>query len=339
MNHPAVSRLRTDRAYSHGPRRTAALLRICLTGFLAIWGRPALAQTDQPAQPEHQTRDFAPGVRIDWQRRLVEVDAEVVLREGELELLACSRHTHEHESILSVHARPLHIFQAMGLVGLDPGSPVRFDEKHDRWLPPTGEAVSLQVRYRGKGKEHVVPAEEWLLDLERRRPPQKLNWVFAGSRTFRDGKFGADTDGTFICVVNFETALITVGEVHSADDELLWLTANTDAIPPVGTACTLLIRSVSGKTLEVELANDGTLRCEGEVVSVADLARIFARDPRGLKPAGRVVLRASARVPERIIESVIASLARAGVDRAFIELRRSEPGPAHVGPQADKGDG
>ena len=188
-------------------------------------------------------RDFAPGVRIDWANRLIEVDARVVLREGPLELVACSPRTREHESMLLVHARPMHIFQAMGLVGFKPGSPVRYDEKLDRWYPPTGEPLDIRVRYRDDKGEHVVTVEQWLTGVKDDRPPDRIGWVFSGSRTDQEGRFTADGEGTVICVVDFETALITVNALHSADNALLWLRANTKAIPPVGTACTLLIRS------------------------------------------------------------------------------------------------
>src|ERR1043166_8218583 len=46
------------------------------------------------------SRPFQPGVRIDWEQKAVEIDARVVLREGPLELFACSPQTKEHESIL-----------------------------------------------------------------------------------------------------------------------------------------------------------------------------------------------------------------------------------------------
>ncbi len=194
-------------------------------------------------EPTSKTKPFAPGVRIDWRERVVELEGQVVLRQGPLELLVCSPRTREHESILTVRAQPMHIFQAMGLIGLEPGAPLHYDENNDRWLAPTGESLELYVRCRDGQQDPLLPVERWLLDVRRGRPPEKLDWVFAGSRTFDNGRFGADGDGTVICVVDFDTALIALGSLHTADNERLWLTANTEAIPPTGTACTLLIRS------------------------------------------------------------------------------------------------
>ena len=77
-------------------------------------------------------RTYAPGVRIDWTRGVIELDARVVLREGLLELFACSPRTREHESIFVVPAQPRRIYEALGLIGMEPGSPVRYDPERDK---------------------------------------------------------------------------------------------------------------------------------------------------------------------------------------------------------------
>jgi len=201
------------------------------------------SSTIAAASKTNVVKPFAPGVRIDWTKRRVEVDARVVLREGALELFACTPQTREHESILVVHARPLHIFQALGLIGLEPGAPATYDRDKDTWSPPRGQRLSLGVQYTGEGDTHEVPIERWMRSVKTQKPPPPINWVFAGSRTWTDGRFAADPDGTVVGVVDFDTALISVGELHSADNELLWLEANTSEIPPLGAKCTLLIQA------------------------------------------------------------------------------------------------
>ncbi len=281
---------------------------------------------------------FAPGVRIDWGQRIIEVDAEIVLRKGPLELLACSPHTREHESILVVRARPMHIFQAMGLIGLEPGSPARYDDKQDRLLAPGGEPLEIKVRYREGKAERTVPARKWLLDVQRRRPPVRINWVFSGSRTFEKGRFGADIDGTVVCVVDFDTALITVNALHSADNELLWLEANTEAIPPLGTDCTLLIRSATRRAIEVRLAPDGTLRRDDIPVSAPDLARTVRREKDDDADI-TVLLRVVPGVPTDRIQSVVDSLVRAGIDRAWIKIEQGTRQPKNGKPSKNGTNG
>lgn len=330
--------------WSHGPTRLKTVQRgmpiamlLCIVILTALGSGDgfAVGQTfpglipsapSLSGEPADKAKPFAPGVRIDWQRRLVEVDVEVVLRDGALELLACSPRTREHESILTVRARPMHVFQAMGLIGLKPGTPVRYDQSQDLQMAPTGEALDLKVSC-GKGKEkRVRPVERWLLDVRRGRPPEKLNWVFAGSRNFQDGRFAADVDGTIVCVVDFESALISLGALHSADTELLWLAANTEEIPPIGTPCTLLIRSAAGRRLVVDVADDATLRRNGTAVSAADLARAVGR-LGGESAAVTIMLRHGAKVPAKTMQTAVDSLVRAGIARAVITIL--EPAAKH----------
>lgn len=226
----------------------------------AVTGQPARPTSSPASSKGDQPRPFAHGVSIDWPNRTVEVQGKVVLREGPLELLACSPRTREHESIIMVNARPMHIFQALGLIGLEPGAAMRFDEKSDTWSPPRGQALDLRIRYRAKTGERIVPATAWLRDVKTKQPPRSIPWVFAGSEILEDGRFAADPEGTVVCVVDFFSALIAVGTLHSADNELLWLEANSDAVPPLGTECTLLIRAAGKGKAEAPAGGKGDAR-------------------------------------------------------------------------------
>jgi hypothetical protein len=297
----------------------ACVVYVCLAALpfcASAAGGPEARKADEPggAKP----KEFAQGVRIDWQTRAVEVDAKVVLREGPLELLACSPQTREHESIFSVAARPLHIFQALGLLGMEPGSPVRYDAKLKRQFPPTGEPLEIEVRHERAPKP--VPVRDWLKDVELNRPPETVKWVFAGSRILDDGRLAADLDGTIICVVDFETALIAVGAIHTADNQHLWLAANTRAIPPIGTPCTIIIRRAAPAPIEVRLSKDGTFRLAGKPIDVEDLATLANRE----KPDGRIELCPDGNTPDETVKSAIDSLRAAGVDPAGIRVRAKE---------------
>lgn len=203
------------------------------------------------AVPEKETgsaaglRNFAPGVRIDWKRKAVEVDAKVVLTEGPLELVLCTAGSKEHESILATSARPRDIFQALGLVGLEPGKPVRWDESGKNLVPTEGQKVGITVHYQANGRDESVAVEKWLMTADEKPIETRLIWVFSGSRVMEEGRFGADVEGTVVCVVDFDTALISVGGLHSADDEQLWLRANPRTIPARGTKCKLVITAAA----------------------------------------------------------------------------------------------
>ncbi|MCH7873003.1 MAG: hypothetical protein IID33_15010 [Planctomycetes bacterium] len=307
---------RTDR----GGLRFARVGSTCLA-FLTLLSSfsPQAWCAEEPAGPKKPAQ-FGPGVRIDWQKRLVELDAEVVLRQGPLELLACSPQTREHESILRVHAKPLHVYQAMGLIGLTPGSPMKFDKRRKRWRRPTGDSLMLSVRCSAKGATSVVPLERWLRDVEHKQPPRSIEWIFAGSRTLENGKFGADLDGTVVCVVDFDTALITVSDLHTADNEALWLEANTEAIPPVGTRCTLLIRGVPDAAPVIRLSIDGSLRHGGKLLAPADVTKL-AGEIWSKRDGLAVILEVEAGVSKVARQNVLRALNEAGIERTRIEVR------------------
>jgi len=238
------------------------------------------AQESEP--DETGVRDFASGVRIDWTQHAVEADSRVVLREGPLELFACSPQTKEHESVLTVLARPLHLFQAMGLVGLEAGSPARYDEKLDRWFPASGEPLDLRIRWREGGKERLAAPRDWMVEKSAGKAPQRLRWVFAGSLVRKEGGFGADADGTVACLVDFDSALIALSASHSSDDAELWLSANPKEVPPSGTRCTLIIRSAYHPKVEVEIASGAVLRVDGKPLTAAQIGDLLVetRDER-----------------------------------------------------------
>ncbi|MCK6482863.1 MAG: hypothetical protein HUU22_05135 [Phycisphaerae bacterium] len=175
------------------------------------FGRPpATSSATSPAEPGDRVAPFQDGVRINWTRREVEADGQVVLRHGYLELFACSGPHKVHESIVRLHAKPSHFYRALGLIGLTPGRPARWDEQSETAVPACGEQAAVLVRWNDGNQTHVVAAHEWLLDLETERPLPPLRWLFTGSTTLRDGLFGADIDGAVICVVDFPTAVLTL---------------------------------------------------------------------------------------------------------------------------------
>lgn len=190
--------------------------------------------------------DFQPGIRINFAVPQVEVQGEIILREGELELFAYAKAPvpKEHESILLLRSRPESIYHALGLIGLKPGHPVSYDWQTQVTTPATGDAVDVLVRYESEGKEIETSACDWMLDLKRRRPMARQHWLFAGSTRLEDGKFFADIDGTVVTVVNFNSSLLSLPDLHSESDSALWLAANTEAIPAIGTPVTLILRPV-----------------------------------------------------------------------------------------------
>lgn len=283
--------------------------------FLAAWPvLPFAAGEPQATQPHENAVAFQPGVAINWGRRQVEVAATVILREGPIELLACSPRIREHESIVRIEARPYHVYQALGLIGVTPGHPVRWDETAEKLIPATGEAVEVLIRYQRAGSPVTVSAWDWLAGaaagpLELRQP-----WVFAGSLTGEDGSFGADFEGTVVAVVDFPTALLALGELHTSDNAELWLVPNTQNIPPEGTRCTLLLRAASDGATGLVLRMDRFARVTAGPVSpgqgdVRDLVTEYLRSTQQPK----VLLIVSPMAARADVERFVARLKAWGV--------------------------
>ncbi len=206
------------------------------------------ARQEQPDAP--RVVDYKPGIRIDFRVPQVEIDAEVILRRGQLELFAYAKAPvpKEHETILRLSVSPLHIHEALGLIGLQPGHPMRYFPETDKVQMPTGDPVDVRVRYESQGKTTEVSACAWMMNLETNQPMAPAHWLFTGSRRLEDGRFFANFEGTVVTVVDFDSALLALPGPHSPSDDQLWLGANTQVIPPTGTKAVLILRPASPAT-------------------------------------------------------------------------------------------
>ena len=148
----------------NSPAKIAAgpLLALALCASCAAPHPPA-RQQGAAAPPALRAVEYQPGIVIDYPANQVLVDAEIVLRQGVLELLACCPHTKEHESILRVLVRPLHVYEALGLLGVQPGRPPGWDPKHQTRIPPRGDPLEIVIRYPAASGMVEVNAWDWML--------------------------------------------------------------------------------------------------------------------------------------------------------------------------------
>ena len=101
-----------------------------------------------------------PGIKIDGVNKTVDVDATICLDQGALELIACTKDTKEHESIVMVESKAVHIHMAMLLIGAVPGNPAMQKEvgegEEKRWMffPARGQPVRVSIVHKDEaGKE------------------------------------------------------------------------------------------------------------------------------------------------------------------------------------------
>lgn len=185
---------------------------------------------------------------IQGDKRFVQVESRVCLREGALEQLLTRKGTKEHEAILAadIDARQLHA--ALLLTGIKPGSPVQFQP---RFKAPSGPTVKVSVQWEEKGKLRTEPAQKWVMNGTTKKE-LKTDWVFAGSRFVKnpdEGKpdFYLANQGDVICVANFEAALLDVPFNSSKDWSERVYVAYTERIPPRDTKVTLILEPVPEK--------------------------------------------------------------------------------------------
>lgn len=309
-----------------------------LTFTLCVLASPIFAQAPAstpapvPASQPGAVVPFQPGIRIDWANRQVEVDAKVILREGLLELFACSPRTREHESIVVIQARPLHVFHALGLIGLEPGHPIRYDPQTRRVEPARGDAVEIDVRCEVDGKTATVPIETWMREKGADRPLERQPWRFAGSVPLPDrDAIEADGEGTVIALVDFESALIALPEQHSSSNDELWLEPRTEAIPPVGTACVLLMRA---GPMRLGLDAAGRLRLNDQPRTLGEAARAV-REALAANPKLNLELKIDAGCPESDRARLDQMLSRLGVPAEQIRSITPASAPASTQPGGD----
>jgi hypothetical protein len=207
-------------------------LAACATSFDAV------AQSEEPAAPpqasEVEITDplDAPHLKrlapdedawVDPQGKRVVLGGVICLREGPLEMFACTAGTKEHESIVAVNSKAFAIHAALLAIGAEAGAPVEFRPKY--------RAASAR-------------AQDWIRNVQTRKTLDS-NWVFCGSGFWRDEATGqryylAD-DGDLICVSNFPSAMLDLPLESSQANDALLFEANTDQIPPLDSKVTVVL--------------------------------------------------------------------------------------------------
>lgn len=273
---------------------------------------PTSRPTTQPAGP--RIVEFGPGLRINYIDKQVEVDGEVILREGALELFAYSKAPapKEHESVVLLRAKPERVFQALGLLGALPGHPTRYFPETKKVRLATGDPIEVSVRYQAAGKVRTASICDWMLDARTGKPMVPTHWLFAGSERTEDGTFAANSDGTVVTVVDFPSALLSLPQRHSDSDAELWLTANTPAIPVEKSPVCLILRPMSLR-VEVELGGGSGYRVNGVEIGAESAIDYLESRLAGWADRAVVVIHGVSRIPDAKREALVQELRRIGV--------------------------
>lgn len=210
---------------------------------------PAAAQpAEEPALPAAPgIIRLAPGLSIDRVNRHVDVDAEVCMKSGALELIATTPEGKTHESIFSIEPRPRHVHVALLMLGLQSGAPGQFGG-----FGATGDRVRIDVIIEKDGEETSTPINEMVVGGEAgERLPANV-FVFAGSFLARPKEaerlvYVADVVGDVISLVSFSDEVLALPEPASSSNEDLVWRVNGSLVPDVGTRVVLRISPLTNE--------------------------------------------------------------------------------------------
>lgn len=187
--------------------------------------------------------------------RRVHLMTEVCLREGPLEVLLCKQNTKEHESILRIDADAREIHFALVAAGAEPGSPVQFvnpKTRKEEYRPASGTKIKVGLTYREKGKVKTAPAGEWIKDRRTDRP-MAHDWVFAGSRFFKDPDnprapdYYMANNGEVISLSNFPDSMLDLPVKSPKEAAELIFEIETGKVPPLRTPVLVTLEPVVEK--------------------------------------------------------------------------------------------
>lgn len=249
--------------------RSKQIITCSLLG-LAVLG--ALLATEDAAKTQKPLHELIklPGIVIDAENRIVDVEAQVSLTDGSLELIACTEGTKEHEAIVRINALPIHVHTALLLIGARNGNPAMrkpINEEKTRWMhfPPSGDPIHVFLAFEGEdGKIVERPISEFIkrtegdpympnfrskkTESEEEEPKEKFPdvFVFTGSHLVegKDGKreYLADQSGHVITISTFGDEMLGLPDFQSRENgELVWEVDPT-YLPELDTAVKLRLR-------------------------------------------------------------------------------------------------
>lgn len=237
------------------------------------------SEADEPA-PKKSTRKplILPGMVVDFENRCVNLEATICLDKGLLELVACRRGSKEHESVVAVSAKAMHIHTALLLLGANNGNPAmrkqvgdEESEEGKRWvnIPPRGDPIGVYlVTTSDDGKAIERPISDFITRSSQRidevdgiaiaapsgseghggKATARLThtFLFAGSHLRDNGpgprQYLADISGHVISIATFGDELLCLSFHQSQKNDALMWQVKPNSLPEVGTKITLRLR-------------------------------------------------------------------------------------------------
>ena len=250
----------TPRSFLQAFKRLVLLLPVLTAVALAApSAQPAAepeSKAEAPAGAEAPTTEFKlPGLVVNTQEKSVDVDATICLDEGALEFIACTKDTKEHESVVVVAARPIHIHAALLLLGAKNGNPAMrlpMNEEGTQWkdVPPRGDPIDVFLAWKDaegkmverpisdfikRNRDETDPTEAAAEDEKAEKEKFPHTFLFAGSilgdpkQTPRE--YLADSSGHVISISTFGDEVLCLPAFYSQENEALMWAIDPTHIP------------------------------------------------------------------------------------------------------------
>ena len=219
--------------------------------FVIVLGASILPAAAEPPAAKEPFK--LPGLVINAEKRCVDVDATVCLEQGALELIACTKDSKEHESVVVVEALPVHIHTALLLLGARNGNPAMrrpINKEQTLWadVPPRGDPIDVFLEFKdAEGKAVERPIGDFIMrsdedgdaPADERAGGFSSTFIFAGSQLHgeKDGpkKYLADVTGNVISISTFGDELLCLPDIQSHENGALMWQINSDLLPKLGT--------------------------------------------------------------------------------------------------------
>jgi len=264
----------------------AATKATALAILLAFICKPSAAGEAAPAKPARKPVKL-PGMVIDVEKQCVDLEGAICLDKGLLELVACTKGSKEHESIVAVSGRAMHIHTALLLLGADNGHPAMrtpVDEEKTRWVnvPPRGDPIDVFLVTTNKdGMAIERPISDFIVrssqrvdevdgafitapsQAEKRGTEKEARlphtFLFAGSHLRDNGagsrQYLADLSGNLISIATFGDELLCLPFHQTQENDALMWQVKPESLPKAGTNVTLRLRPNKSKALNRDNRN------------------------------------------------------------------------------------
>lgn len=214
---------------------------------------PAKSAVKQTGPDEYEVG----GIKFNGKTREIRVPTVVNFKQLPIEFMLVHETGKTHESVLRTSIAPADLQVAILLCHYEPGTEGLAHPDAPKDLTPIkplalktprANRMKIEVEWKAGTETKRAPLSDWMLDINKRKPPADLDtWIFSGSYVDKDG-FAAQVQGSMIAVYLDRNSMINSPAKGNWDDTV-WI-SNPANIPDEGTPVTLIISPAQDKPAE-----------------------------------------------------------------------------------------